>query len=116
MNFSKLTDGLKLLVVSGNYASINKTNFTAVFKEALDRIICLLTIKNGFRKTGIYPYNPDAIDKRCLMPTINTTPQPTETPHSSKTQNEIEKRESHASNNRETSKVHSHSKAQSIES
>ena len=93
MNFSKLTDGLKLLVASENYASINKTNFTAVFKEALDRIICLATIKNGFRKTVIYPYNPDVIDKCRLMPTINTRPQPTETPHSSKTPNEIERGE-----------------------
>ena len=93
MNFSKLTDGLKLLVASENYASINKTNFTAVFKEALDRIICLATIKNDFRKTGRYPYNPDVIDKCRLMPTINTTPQTTETPYSSKTPNEVEKGE-----------------------
>ena len=91
VNLSKLTDGFKLLAVSGNYASINKTNFTAIFKEALDRTICLATIKNGFRKTGIYPYNPDAIDKSCLMPTVNITPQPAEAPHSSKTPNEIEK-------------------------
>ena len=91
VNLSKLTDGLKLLAVSGNYASINKTNFTAIFKEALDRTICLATIKNGFRKTGIYPYNPDAIDKSRLMPTINITSQPVEPPHSSKTPNETEK-------------------------
>ena len=88
---SKLTDGLKLLAASGNYASINKTNFTAIFKEALDKINCLATIKNGFRKTGIYPYNSDAIDKSRLLPTINTTPQPAEAPHSSKTPNETEK-------------------------
>ena len=40
---------------------------------------------------GIYPYNPDAIDKSYLMPTINITPQPAETPHSSKTPNETKK-------------------------
>ena len=39
----------------------------------------------------MYPYNPDAIDKSCLMPTVNITPQPAEAPHSSKTPNEIEK-------------------------
>ena len=27
VNLSKLTDGLKLLAATGNYASLNKTNF-----------------------------------------------------------------------------------------
>ena len=70
VNLSKFTDGLKLLSITGNYKTLDKTNFTAVFKEALDKTICLATIKNGFRKTGIYPYNPEAIDKTRLMPTL----------------------------------------------
>ena len=41
VNLSKLIDELKLLSVTGNYAQINKTNFTAVFKEALDKTMCL---------------------------------------------------------------------------
>lgn len=69
VNLSKLTDGLKLLSITGNFQSLDKTNFTAVFKEALDNTMCLVTIKNE-RKTGIYPYNPEAIDKTCLMPTL----------------------------------------------
>ena len=56
-NLPKLTDGLKLLSVTGNCAQINKTNFTAVFKGALNKTMCLSIIKNGFRKTGIYPFN-----------------------------------------------------------
>ena len=67
---SKLTDALKLLSVTGNYDHISKTSFTAVFKETLEKMIYLATIKNGFRKTGLYPYNPDAIDKSCLMPKL----------------------------------------------
>ena len=40
VNLSKLTDGLKLLSIKGNYKTLDKTNFTAVFKEALDKTIC----------------------------------------------------------------------------
>ena len=70
VNLSKLADGLKLLSIKGNYQSLDKTNFTAVFKQALGNTMCLATIKNGFRKTGIYPYNPEAIDKTRLMTTV----------------------------------------------
>ena len=70
VNLSKLTDGLKLLSITRNYKTLDKTNFTAVVKEALDKTICLATIKNGFRKTGIYPYNPKVIDKTRLIPTL----------------------------------------------
>ena len=41
-----------------------------MFKEALEKSICLATIKNEFIKTGLYPYNPDVIDKSCLIPTL----------------------------------------------
>ena len=34
-NLSKVTAGVKMLNVTGNYQDINKTNFTAVFKESL---------------------------------------------------------------------------------
>ena len=70
VNLSKLTDGLKLLSTTETYKTLDKTNFTAVFKEVLDKTICLATIKNVFRKTGIYPSNPEAIDKTRLMPTL----------------------------------------------
>ena len=41
-----------------------------MFKEALEKSICLATIKNEFIKTGLYPYDPDVIDKSCLIPTL----------------------------------------------
>jgi len=43
--------------------SVTKKNFTALFKVAFEDAMSIGTIKNGFRKCGIYPFNPDAIDK-----------------------------------------------------
>ena len=71
-NLSKVTDGIKVLSVTGDYQSINKTNFTAIFKEFFERSMSLATIKNRFRKTGIYPFNPKAIDKTRLIPQNHT--------------------------------------------
>ena len=76
-NLSKVTDGVKMLSVTGDYQNINKTNFIAIFKESFERSMSLATIKNGFRKTGIYPFNPEAIDKTRLIP---IEPSPSSTP------------------------------------
>ena len=54
-NLSKVTDGVKMLSVTGDYQNINKANFVTIFKESFERSMSLATIKNGFRKTGIYP-------------------------------------------------------------
>ena len=62
--------------MTGGYQSINKTNFTAIFKESFERSISLATITNGFRKTGIYPFNPEAINKASLIP-IELSPSST---------------------------------------
>ena len=75
-NLSNVTDGIKVLSVTGDYQSINKTNFTAIFKESFECSMSLATIKNGFRKTGIYPFNPEAIDKTRLIP-IELSPSST---------------------------------------
>ena len=71
VNLSKVTDGVKMLSVTGDCQNINKTNFTAIFKESFERSMSLSTIKNGFRKTGICPFNPEAIDKTRLIPLDN---------------------------------------------
>ena len=47
-NLSKVTDKVKMLSVIGDYQNINKTNFTAIFKESFERSMSLATIKNGF--------------------------------------------------------------------
>ena len=80
-NLSKVTDGVKILGVTGDYQNISKTNFTAIFKESFERSMSLATIKNGFRKTGIFPFNPKAINKTKLTPIDdNITPSPSLTP------------------------------------
>jgi len=63
--FSNITDMVKLASLgSANPLSVTKKNFTALFKVAFEDAMSIGTIKNGFRKCGIYPFNPDAIDKR----------------------------------------------------
>ena len=49
-NLSKVTDGIKVLSVTGDYQSINKTNFTAIFKESFECSMSLATIKKWFLK------------------------------------------------------------------
>ena len=75
-NLSKVTDGVNMLSVTGDFQNINKKNFAAIFKESFQRSMSLVTIKNGFRKTGIYPFNPSAIDKTRLIP-IEQSPSST---------------------------------------
>ena len=57
-----------MLSVTGDYQNINKTNLAAIFKESFERSMRLATIKNWFRITGIYSFNPEAIDKTRLIP------------------------------------------------
>ena len=67
--FSNITDMVKLAsLCSANPLSVTKKNFTALFKVAFEEAMSISTIKNGFRKCGIYPFNPDAVDKKRLMP------------------------------------------------
>ena len=46
-----------------------KKNFTELFSIAYDRSVTPEHIKSGFRKCGIFPFNPDAIDKKRLVDT-----------------------------------------------
>ncbi|XP_017885313.1 uncharacterized protein LOC108628111 [Ceratina calcarata] len=47
-------------------ALLTKATFAPLFKKAFDRL-SVDTIKNGFRKCGLYPFNADAIDyDRCI--------------------------------------------------
>ncbi|XP_057315530.1 uncharacterized protein LOC130656643 [Hydractinia symbiolongicarpus] len=69
VHFSKITDNLKLATMGHTVPlTVCKTNFTAIFKAAFEGSMGITIIKNGFRKTGICPFNPDAIDKERLMP------------------------------------------------
>ena len=48
-NLSKLTDGVKMLSVTGDYQNINK-NFPAIFKEFFERSVNLSTIKMDLKR------------------------------------------------------------------
>ena len=66
-HFSRLCGSIQLATIGQpKKVRINKTNFTAIFKEAFGSIT-LSTIENGFRKCGIVPLNKDAIDKTKLL-------------------------------------------------
>lgn len=66
--FAELTGNIKLATLGTTKVSqVNKTNFTAIFREAFEHAMTLATLGNSFRKCGIYQYNPDAIDKSRLM-------------------------------------------------
>ena len=68
-HFSNITDFIILAGITQNRnIQINKANFPIVFKEAYEKSMTTSTIKSGFRATGIYPFNPNAILKDCLMP------------------------------------------------
>lgn len=45
---------------------LNKAKFPAVLSASIDKFCSPANIKGSFRKSGIFPYNPDAIDK-CLL-------------------------------------------------
>lgn len=46
--------------------SLTKATFAPLFKKAFDQL-SVDTVKNGFRKCGLYPFNPDAVDyDRCI--------------------------------------------------
>ena len=61
--FAAISHQVKLLTLGTvNVINVNRTNFSAIFREAFDKSMVLTCIKNGFRKCGIYPFNPAAID------------------------------------------------------
>jgi len=67
--FSKITDLVKLAsLCSPTPLNVSKKNFTVLFKVAFEQCMNLVTVKNGFRKCSIAPFDPDAIDKKHLMP------------------------------------------------
>ncbi len=61
--FAKLCGQVKLLTIgTPKVINVNRTNFTAIFREAFEKSMCIPSIKNGFRKCGVYPFSPEAID------------------------------------------------------
>ncbi|KAJ3551385.1 hypothetical protein NM688_g4733 [Phlebia brevispora] len=56
-----------------NFIPINKTNLLIYYSAARERAFKESTIKAAFQKTGIHPFNPDAIDPALFEPALNTT-------------------------------------------
>jgi len=73
--FSNITDLVKLAsLATKSPLTVSKKSFTPLFKEAYERALSVSTIKKGFRKCGIVPFDPEAIDKKRLMPNNNAAP------------------------------------------
>ncbi len=53
---------------------VSKKEFASVVKEPFEKALCITNIKAGFRKCGIYPFNPDVIDKAKLKPSEMYSP------------------------------------------
>ena len=62
-HFTKFSHQAKLIsLASGAILVVNRRNFTTIFKEAFEKSMVMATIKNGFRKCGISPFDPSAVD------------------------------------------------------
>ena len=62
-HFTRFCHQAKLIsLMSTSILAVNRNNFTAIFKEAFEKSMVMATIKNGFRKCGIAPFNPEAVD------------------------------------------------------
>ena len=61
--FTRYSHQAKLIsLVASCILVVNRSNFTAIFKEAFEKSMVMATIKNGFRKCGISPFDPTAVD------------------------------------------------------
>lgn len=50
---------------------VNKTNFCRLFRDILEETNMDTNIRNGFKKYGLYPFNPDAVDfTKCVQNTL----------------------------------------------
>src|SRR5204863_342733 len=61
---------------SGQYIAIRKNNLLRYYSEARQRAFSPTTIQAAFRKTGIWPLNPKAINPNMFAPALNTTTKP----------------------------------------
>ncbi|CAK1579754.1 unnamed protein product [Parnassius mnemosyne] len=52
-------------------SSVTKTNFCVIFKDCLESTNMPRNIINGFRKCGLYPFDPNAVDySKCVQNTL----------------------------------------------
>lgn len=72
------TEGLKFTRDTGG-KKVGRQHFFNVFTPAWERSISTENIQSGFRKTGIFPFNHQAIPKSAFLPSL-TTERQTEEP------------------------------------
>jgi hypothetical protein len=61
---------------SAQYVAIRKNNFIQYYAAAREKAFSPTTIRSAFRKTGIWPLDPTAIEDAAFAPALNTTTQP----------------------------------------
>ena len=47
---------------------VTKKEFSRIVKRPLEQAFSIPNVKAGFAKSGIYPFNPDAVTKHKLIP------------------------------------------------
>ena len=47
---------------------VTKREFSRIVKHPLEQVFSIPNVKAGFAKSGIYPFNPDAVAKHKLIP------------------------------------------------
>lgn len=62
-------------VASRENMVIRKHNVISYYSRAREKAFTTTTIRNAFRKTGIWPLNPDVIEEDAFAPALNTTTQ-----------------------------------------
>ena len=61
--FTNLVRSVRLVTMgTPKVLHVNRTNFTTFFREAFQQAMTVTAITNGFRKCGIFPFSPAAID------------------------------------------------------
>ena len=74
-HFTKYSHQAKLIsMMSSRLLVVNRNNFTIIFREAFENSMVMSTIKNGFRKCGITPFDPTAVDWSKLTDDETITP------------------------------------------
>ncbi|XP_064292309.1 uncharacterized protein LOC135309819 [Plodia interpunctella] len=58
--------------------TVNKTSFNVILSQVWPKCMTITNISNGFRATGLYPYNPDAVPEEAFAPSaLSELPIPT---------------------------------------
>lgn len=78
--FAKISSTVNYFISSCNAASaqfiaIQKHNLLSYYSQACEKAFTKSTIKSVFQKTGIWPFNHDAIEDVAFAPALNTTTQ-----------------------------------------